>query len=29
MNNPGQPLYGNVTFFTEDDWPSTLPGDPA
>lgn len=29
MNNPGQPLYGNVTFFTEDAWPSTLPGDPA
>lgn len=29
MNNPGQPLYGNVTFFTEDVWPSTLPGDPS
>lgn len=29
MNNPGTPLYGNVTFVTGDAWPSPLPGDPA
>lgn len=29
MNNPGAPLYGNVTFVTGDAWPSPLPGDPA
>ena len=25
----GEPLYGSTEFFTEDIWPSTLPGNPA
>lgn len=28
-NNPGKGLYGDIFFITNNDWPSTMPGDPA
>lgn len=29
INNPGATLYGQYSYFTNDAWPSTLPGDPS